>query len=221
MRYFPITFVFEILCFLFCVVSYFIKRSSLIKLFIPFLLLTVCVEFIGLRGIKLQYRFIMYNAFLILEFIFYALIFSIHLRRPILKKITLSFIPVIVLVAVINTLFLQGFDKNFASYTSLFGSFFIVLFSCFYFYESIQPDYVDQQLSRQPFFWICSGLLIFYLGSVIVNALFEYLIYSDLKSQGIQIYLIIVHSLNGILYTSFCIGFYLCRNEKKTYSLQS
>jgi hypothetical protein len=122
---------------------------------------------------------------------------------------------VFTLLVILNMLFVQGFNKTFNTYTFLFGSFFIVVCCCCYFYESVLPDKIDQQLSKQPFFWISSGLLIFYLGSVIINALFEYLRSNDLQAQGVRIYGIINHSLNVILYTSFCIAFYLCRNNRK------
>jgi hypothetical protein len=82
-------------------------------------------------------------------------------------------------------------------------------------------DKIDQQLSKQAFFWICSGLLIYYLGSVIINALFEYLRNNDLGEEGKKIYGTINHTLNVILYSSFCIAFFLCPNNKKTSSSQS
>ena len=110
---------------------------------------------------------------------------------------------------------LQGFNKTFNTYTFLLGSFFIVIFCCCFFYESELPDKIDQQLAKQPFFWICCGLLIFYLGSVIINALYEYLRTNDLREEGIRIYGIINYSLNVILYSSFCIAFYLCRDNRK------
>jgi hypothetical protein len=159
----------------------------------------------------------MFNSFFVVEFIFYSLIFFIHYKKKAFRQISLLFIPLILAFALLNTFFWQGLNKNFASYTTLFGSFFIVLFACFFYYESILPEQIDNQLARQPFFWICSGLLIFYLGSVIVNALFEYLVYNDLAKQGVRIYLIILHSLNVVLYSSFCIGFYLCPDSKKIY----
>jgi hypothetical protein len=96
------------------------------------------------------------------------------------------------------------------------GSFFIVVFCLFYFYESILPDQINSKLSMQPFFWICIGLLLFYLGSVIINALFEYLRSNDLYKEGVRIYAIINQSLNVILYCSFSISFFLCRNNRKT-----
>jgi hypothetical protein len=212
---------FETLSLLTAIVFYTQKRNKILLYFIPFLLLTVMVELIGwwITARKGSGKYALYNIFFTIEFIFYAFIFFLHLNNKTFKKIVLLFIPAFILAVLLNSFFIQGVNKTLA-YTSLIGSFFVVLFCCLFFYESILPDQIDQHLSKQPFFWICSGLLIFYLGSVIINALFEYLISNDLQEQGKRIYSIITHSLNVILYSTFCIAFYLCPNNKKTYSSQ-
>jgi len=190
--------------------------------FIPFLFLTVIVEFIGglylSKGLR---NYWMYNVFTTIEFVFYSLLFYTNFKKILFKKLIIIFIPFFIAFIILNMLFVQGINKTFNTYTFLLGSFFIVIFCCCFFYESVLPDKIDQQLSKQPFFWICSGLLIFYLGSVIINALFEYLRNNDLQAEGIRIYGIINNSLNVILYSSFSIAFYLCRDHKKTYSSQS
>ncbi len=197
------------------------KRDKIIKYFIPFLLLTVIVELVGTwfsyKDIK---NYWLYNIFTTIEFIFYSFLFYLHFRRPVFKKVALVLIPILILFDVVNLTFIQG-TKYFHTYTFLLGSFFIVVFCCFFLYESILPEHINQHLSKQPFFWICIGLLIFYLGSVIINALFEYLRSNDLQREGIKIYGIINHTLNVLLYSSFSVAFYLCRNNRKTYSSPS
>jgi hypothetical protein len=216
-------FYFEILALFFALFFFPKRRNKLILLFIPFLLLTVLVEFVGWTGWTSHAsfgKFAMYNIFTTIEFIFYFSLFFMHLKNQTLRSLVLFFIPVYVILVIVNLTFVQGLNKTFHTYTFLLGSFFIVIFCCCYFYESVLPGQVDEQLAKQPFFWICSGLLIYYLGSVIINALFDYLISNDMREQGIRIYNIITHSLNVILYSSFCISFYICPNSKKTYSLQ-
>lgn len=212
-----ISLIFEILSF-FCAIFFYIQKRNKIPLyFIPFLFLTVSIEFIGRWGSlpKGFGKYAMYNIFTTAEFLFYAFLFSIHFRKRFLKQLAFFFIPSFTLAVALNLLFIQGLNKTFHSYTFLLGSFFIVVFCCGFFYESILPDKIDQQLSKQSFFWICSGLLIFYLGSVIINALFEYLTSNDLRVEGLRIYNIINRTLNVILYSSFCIAFFLCRNNRK------
>lgn len=218
-----ISIIFEIVAFLSAVIFYIQKRNKVILYFIPFLFVTVTVEFIGRWGVFSNGfgEFAMYNIFTALEFLFYSFLFHIHFKRPLVKRFSLLFIPFYVLLVIVNLLFVQGLNKTFHSYTFLLGSFFIVVFCCCFFYESVLPDKIDQQLSKEPFFWICSGLLIFYLGSVIINALFEFLISNDLQAEGRLIYKTITRSLNVILYSFFCIAFFLCPNNKKIFSSQS
>ena len=208
---------------LFAAIFYYTQKRNKIPLyFIPFLFLTVTIESFGIWGSFPDgfRKMAMYNVFTTLEFVFYAFLFYTHFKRMIFKKMVLLFIPLFLLTVGLNLAFIQGLNKTFHSYTFLLGSFFIVVFCCCFFYESVLPDRIDQQLAKQPFFWICSGLLIFYLGSVIINALFEYLSSNDLQIEGIKIYNNINRTLNVILYSSFCIAFYLCPNNRKTYSSQ-
>ncbi len=215
-------FYFEVISFFASVFFYVQKRNKIPLYFIPFLFTTVTVELIGgwcLSNAISNYA--LFNVFTTCEFLFYSFFFYMHFERAIFRKMVLFFIPVFILSVVLNMLLGQGWNKTFNTYTFLSGSFFIVIFCCCYFYESVLPENIDVQLGREPFFWIASGLLIFYLGSVIINALFEYLRSNDLQEQGIRIYGFINHSLNVILYSSFCVAFYLCPNNRKTSSSPS
>lgn len=209
----------QLFCLFIAILSFRRIKKTVYIYFIPFLIITVCVELIGywytLQGTR---NYWMYNAFTTFEFLFYAFLFYSNFKKVLFKKISLYFIPAYILAVSFNLAFIQSGTKYFHTYTFLLGSFFIVVFCCFYLYESILPEHINQKLSRQPFFWICIGLLIFYLGSVIINALFEYLRSNDLQREGIKIYGIINRSLNVILYGSFSIAFFLCRNNRKTYS---
>lgn len=193
--------------------------------FFPFLLVTVTVELVakfvmGENTNSRPARFLMFNIFTTAEFVFYSAIFLLHLNNTTLKKIIRILIPVYLVLVTVNIIFIQG-PNSFHTYTFLLGSFFMVVYSCFYLYESILPESLNSNLSKQPFFWVCIGLLIFYLGSVIINALFEYLTSASLMAQGTVIYTTITNSLNVILYGSFSIAFILCRNNRKTSSSPS
>lgn len=206
--------------FLVCILLYKTLKKSELRYFLPFLLLTLIVELVGywftLNDIR---NYTMFNIFTTLEFVFYAFLFYNHLRTSIYRKLTLGFIPFYILMVFLNIRFVQG-SQTFHSYTFLLGSFFIVLFCCLFFYESVLPEHLDNPLTKQPFFWVCTGLLLFYLGSVIINALFEYLQSFDMQAEGKKIYGIINQSLNVVLYSAFIFAFVKCRTTKKTYSLQ-
>lgn len=220
-----ISLTFEIIALLTAVTFFFLNRNRLILYFIPFLLITVIIESIGRWGSFDKSapinKFGLYNLFTASEFIFYASIFYTEFTKTFFRKFVLLFIPLYLVAVAVNFAFVQGLNNTFHSYTFLLGSFFIVVFCCWYFYESVLPARIDKRLSKQPFFWVASGLLIFYLGSVIINALYQYLLNNDLRSEGIKIYNLINRSLNVILYSSFCIAFYVCPTSKKTYSSPS
>ena len=204
-----------------CLLLYKTLKSSNLKYFLPFLVLTIIVELLGhwLMGKGIR-NYLMFNLFTSTEFIFYTFLFYKNFKLTGFKKVALFFIPFYITCVTINLIFIQG-PNNFHTYTFLLGSFFIVTFCCLYFYESVLPDYLDNALTKQPFFWVCTGLLLFYLGSVIINALFEYLRSFDMQEEGKRIYGIINQSLNVVLYSAFIFAFLLCQRNSKTYSLQS
>ncbi len=157
-----IYFYFQVLSFFTAILLYRKKRNKLVLYFIPFLFLTITVEGLGAWYISKSIRnYWIYNVFTTIEFVFYSALFYLHLKKSVFKKLVIWFVPVFILLVILNILFKQGFNKTFNTYTFLLGSFFIVIFSCCYFYESVLPENIDQQLSKQAFFWISSGLLIF------------------------------------------------------------
>lgn len=206
--------------FLVCILLYRSLKNTPFKYFLPFLFITLTVELIGYYLITKGLRnYTLFNFFTTLEFIFYSFLFSKHLKTTFFKKLTIGFIPFYAFMVFLNLQFVQGYN-NFHTYTFLLGSFFVVLFCCLFFYESVLPEHLDHPLAKQPFFWVCTGLLLFYMGSVIINALFEYLRSYDLQQEGKKIYGIINQSLNVVLYSAFIYAFILCRKTKKTYSSQ-
>ena len=214
-----IDFYFELLSFVLSVLFFKQLKEATIFLFIPFLFLTVLIEFIGwcFHFFQIAYKnYWLFNFFTIIELIFYAHFFYQAFRHPILKRIAFYFIPLLILISVLNYNYLQG-SEHFHTYTLLFGSFFMVIFCCAYLYELIFIDTHYEHLFKQPFFWITIGILLFYLGSVIINAEFEYMLTHDLLSPGNNLYLLITRALNIILYSSFSISFIICNINKKTY----
>ncbi len=203
----------------------YLKNNKGFIYFIPFLLVTVAVECIAKYLLTSpntgrSARYMLFNIFTTSEFVFYSAIFLIYLNNRTLRRIITILIPIYIVLVILNIALIQGTQK-FHSYTFLLGSFLMVVYSCFFLYESILPDSINIKLTQHPFFWVTIGLLIFYLGSVIINALFEYLTSAALGKQGTQIYGYINNSLNIVLYGSFIIAFILCRKNKKISSSPS
>jgi len=214
---------FELIALFTSILFYKDLKATKMVYFIPFLLLTVFVDFVGYLLVLYNIRdknYWLYNIFNTVEFIFYAYMFTQYFKLPFLRKVVFLFMPLVLIFSLSNYLFMQG-TEHFHTYTLLFGSFFLVFFCCCYFYEWVLPEQINQNLLKQPFFWVCVGLLLFYLGSVIINALYEYLRSNDMNEEGKHIYGLINQSLNVVLYSSFSISFILCRNNRKIFLSRS
>jgi hypothetical protein len=202
-------------CILVCLMLYKSVKKIGLNYFLPFLILTIIVELSGLwmiqNGIN---NYLLFNIFTTVEFVFYSFLFFKHYRKNKNKVLSLLFMPLYILAVTINLIYFQGIEK-FHTYTFLLGAFFMAVFCCLFFYESVLPEYVEIILTKQPFFWVCTGLLLFYLGSVIINALFEYLRNFDMQIEGKKIYSSINQILNIILYSAFLISFIVCRSNKR------
>ena len=212
-------FYFEIISFVLSLVFFKQLKNTSIELFVPFLFLTVVIEFVGWCYHYFEIankNYWLFDFFTTIELIFYAYLFSLNFRTVLLKKLANTFIPILILFSIFNFTFLQG-KEHFNTYTLLFGSFFMVIFCCSYLYELIIIDSQQESLFFHPFFWICMGILLFYLGSVIINALFEYMFNNNLLTADNNLYLLITRSLNIVLYSSFSISFIICNKTKKAY----
>ncbi len=92
------------------------------------------------------------------------------------------------------------------------GSLLMVYYVCFFFYELFNSEeYID--LVRYPAFWICVGLLFFYLGMFTYYAFFE-LVSTDTAVKYVELFLILMNIFNIILYSCFITAF-ICQSFKK------
>ncbi len=199
-----------------CLALYSSLKKTNLKYFLPFLLLTLIIELIGFfMVIKGNHKYTMYNVFTTFEFVFYFFIFSKHLKIPYYRYPVIAMIFIYPITVYLNLKYIQGFN-TFHSYTFLLGSFFMVLFSCLFFFESVRLENLHKMLPDQPFFWVCTAFIMFYLGSVVINSLFQYLMSFDMQSQGKRIYSLINQSLNLLLYSGFIYAFILCHRKRKT-----
>lgn len=207
----------ELFSLLIALIFYKDLRQTVFIYFIPFLIIISLVEIYAINKDR-PLKNIMYNFVLVFQYISYSFLFYKSLHVPKLKKVVLLFFPVFVIYFLINIFFVSTFYE-YQSYASILGSFFIVIFICFYFYETILPQSSHVRLFKSSFFWIAVGLLFYNLGSVIIFAMFKVLSSIDLQNKGVIVFRTIITSLNVILYGSFSIAFILCRNNKKTSSL--
>ena len=129
--------------------------------FFPFfLLLSGVVEFFGSKLSATYYNTsLLYNLFSLFEFVFYLLCFACIFTGRRTKTSILIIGVFYSAITLLNIFFYQGKDV-FHTYTYMLGCIIIVVLSALYFYFLFRfPD--NGSLTRNPFFWIVTGLLFF------------------------------------------------------------
>ncbi len=131
-----------------------------LKLFPPFLGISFFVESFALYlRYKGENNYILYSVFGAIEFAFYLYVLSCIINNLLIRKIIRYILVLNVLITLSNILFIQ--KDRFNSITYSLGCLLIVFFCIYYFLELFRyPRSVN--LTNEPAFWICSGLLFYY-----------------------------------------------------------
>ena len=217
MAFLPIYIYFIIISFLASLLVYYgsKKDNSYLKLFPPFLLVTIIVESLGsyLSFIR-KPNVGLYNFFTVFEFCFYLWVISLIISNKQIKKISRITIVLFMSIALVNIIFIQRM-RAFHTVTYAFGCLLIVAFCICYFFELFKlPKSV--KLKNNPAFWICSGLLFFYCCGFPLYGMFNFL--SGISKLIIRNFYSIIIILNIFLYSLFTIAF-LCRIKTRKYTL--
>ncbi len=212
----PLTLYFQTLSFLTSFLVFKRRDTPLyLKLFPGFLLITVIIEILSFylwnQGLE-NYK--EYNFFTAFEFCFYLFIFSTIIRSPRVKRIIVYAILPYLILAVTNILFYQ--KDGFHSITYSLGCLLIVPSAIFYFFELFQSP-KSIRLTKEPSFWISSGLLFYYSCSLPFMGLTG-LLSPMPKFLLDNVYYILV-GINVLLYSLFTIAF-LCRVPRRKYILR-
>jgi hypothetical protein len=183
----------------------FIRLELLLKTLPFFLLLTLFAEcvtpfhLIRFYGNNLWF----YNLFTTIEFLYYCFIFYNILHSEKLKIIVLLSAIVFLVFTVINIFWIQGFYR-FHTISYRAGALMIVTFCYLYFRQLIQSS-EQIILIKNPFFWISTGLLFFYLGFFFYFCAFDYIAYKKVKFS-MELFSVISDVLNTLLYSCFVIA---------------
>lgn len=197
---------FELISLLASITFYFRKGIPLyLKLFTPFLLITLIVEIIGWRmNEEGDDASLLLYFFTVLEFGFYFYALSKIIQSGRAKKVIFSLVFIYPVLSVLNIYLIQV--NTFPSVTYSLGCLLTVGICIYYFYELFHlPSSVD--LVREPAFWICTGLLFYYICSFPLFGLYS-LLYStsNIILKNISTILMV---MNALLYTLFTVAF-LC-----------
>lgn len=186
-----------------------------LRLFPPFLLLTLVAESLGSYWSTIgKNNLALYNFFSTFEFCFYFLLISFIISSRKIKKIIWVSTVLYAATAIINILFIQKM-KTFHTTTYAVGCLLVVAFCIYYFFEVFKfPK--SGKLQHNPAFWICSGLLFFYCCGFPLYGLVN--LWSQHSKLLAKNFLEIVTILNIFLYSLFTIGFLCIRIRKYTLS---
>lgn len=183
------------------------KVSPALHIFPFFLLLTLVVEIIGWQlAEKGTTNAGMYNFFSVAAFTYYMYLLMEVVYSNKAKKVILVVMTIYAIISLINILFVQKID-TFHTMTYSIGCLLVVGISIYYFYELLQtPRSID--LKKEPAFWIVAGLLFFYICTLPILGVINYLFsIPDVIGRSVEQ---IISILNVLLYSLITIGF-LCR----------
>jgi len=205
--------------FIFSIYYYKKQPSKPIKYLVLYLGFTILVETIGfytffidewvflsfLKDTSFEKNFWLYNIYMIISFLFYALFFKWFLRNT----KTIRFLDILSGLFLITSISILIFsDVLFIKYSAitLISGTILVLISIFsYYLELINSDRI-LNLSKSVIFYISVGVLIFHLCLTPVF-IFSSLLINKSTPENIIFYSSLLKVGNYILYSSFILGF--------------
>jgi hypothetical protein len=189
-----------------------------LKLFPPFLLMTLMAELWGARLAELRAQVangVLYNLFSTQWVCFYLGVLSLIITNRVAKIILWISIPAYVAIVTINLYYFHKMSV-FHTVTYSLGLFMIVVACIFYFFELFRlPKSVD--LKHNPAFWICTGLLFYCCCGVPLYGFIELWANIPLVAKNFDNINIFI---NTFLYILLSIGF-LCLIKTPKYSSSS
>jgi hypothetical protein len=117
---------------------------------------------------------LLYNPFILPEFLVYAFFFYKVLRPGFERKVTRIFFIVYPIVWLLSTIYYGGFEST-NIYSILFGSIYVAFASIGYYYQLLKSEKLVK-ISRDTAFWIVTGLLIFYPCQIPFFGLFRFIL---------------------------------------------
>lgn len=128
------------------------------------------------------------------------------------KKHEYLLLVIFLFVALMNLFLWQGFNV-YNTYSINIGSIIIVILVFLHFKSLL--DNPNISIVSNPFFWISTGLLIFYVGGFLVNTFMNFLIRVDYVAA--KDIFIILNILNCLAYSLFILALYIDLRYKKEY----
>jgi hypothetical protein len=149
----------------------------------------------------------LYHMLIPIQYILYTVVFLFSLSRPREKKVLLASIPLYLLVIILIMLLLQS-TVEFNSYARVLNNILISGWALLY-YREVFTGFRIVNLTKEPMFWVSTGLMFFSLGSFFVDGLMNHIIETS-SELGETLYYIKVF-LGFLLNTTFLFAFLLSK----------
>jgi len=190
-------------------------KHTFYRWFLPYLIIVILYEYGSFSGWFTVNRsnHWSFNIISTLEFLFYGMILQHLLTGKNTRRFLWIALAAVLVITLINITAIQGFWKL-HTHSYLLQSVTIITACCIYFYQLMQQVKSETPLLRNPDFWLCTGILFYYLGGFMFFASFSHLVYKE-NSTFVILYLVIYNMYNIVLY-SCLIRSFLCFRQRKT-----
>lgn len=140
--------------------------------------------------------------FLPIQYCLLAMYFQKIIKSISVKKWIFVSIPIVVCWNICNSFFFQSF-KMLNTYAILLVCLLYCIWSFTYFVQLLQTE-TDEDLSKNPHFWICTGTLFFYASSFFIIGFIQ-IIHKGDKELATKLWFLI-RVFNIILYSLYAYG---------------
>lgn len=199
--------IFLLLSILASIYTFFVREYKVLRFFLPFLLLSLCIELYSEHlSEKGQNNIWLGNLISVCSIFYYLIFVSTFIKNKLVKRILQVTSLLFLLGFIGNCLFFQPIS-DFHLHEVTIGCFFLVCACVYFFFELLNyPN--DTQLMTYPPFWITAGLLFNNVCSMPIYMFFNFIMQQDYKVV-VSIF-IVLQFLNIMLYILLIISF-LCK----------
>jgi hypothetical protein len=211
----PVFHYFAIGAFIISVVVLYRFDHKPLRWFIPFLFVMVSTELAGryIRKVLHEPNVWLYNISIPIEYLFYGFIIGSLCVNIRFKKIIFYLTFCLGIWAVVNLLFIQGFnDLN--TITLKAGCSVMLVLSGMGLIDLFRND-ESTSLLVIPLFWICAGVLFFNTGEFLHNFIFDILL-KDYWINALKAFGVIQSKLIYVLYSCISIAILCTKKQGKT-----
>lgn len=196
-----------------CLVNFSLKEfyAKMVILYLLGLLCIFSASIYLVRVVKLNNNLFLFHISTPVEYIILGLLYYGIMVRLMVKQWILFSIPVFVLLCIFFSLFVQKIDVS-NTYAIIISSMLLISWSLFFLGEILlfRPA---TRLFQFPMFWISTGVLFYYTGSLLIEGMLNFMIAHDMFLAR-RLY-VIVYIFKYLLFIFFIISAFCQTTFKK------